>query len=216
MKRLINLLLMGLLMTLFGCGKKKLLTDNEIKICQGISFDQELAELIKGNTKQNIQQTPGISELGEILDSNGIGLCSQVDENAGFDFVIKEKERFRNKGYLLFVFENDKSQKFIGSIKGVDELDIIKWRQTNGVNYDHENKDIIAKLQLWKQKNDFIIVGASMDWIQLQFNTMPNDIESFAKDVYEFCPDAIDQGAGDMPTLIKMIKEMNGLYLWWD
>lgn len=216
MKRLINLLLMALIMTSFGCGQKKLLTENEIKICQGISFDQGLAERIKSKTNQNIQSTPGINELGEILESKGTGLCSEVEEKVGYEFVLKEKERFRNSGYLLFVFENDENQKFIGSIKGVDELDIIKWRQTNGINYGHENKDIIAKLQSWKQHNDFIIIGASMDWIHLQFKTMPNDIESFAKDVYEFCPDAIDQGAGDMPTLIKLIEEMNGVYLWWD
>ena len=168
------------------------------------------AEIIKIKTNQNIQPTPEISEFGEILELKGTGLCSEVEEKAGFDFVLKEKERFRNGGYLLFVFENDKNQK------GVDELDIIKWRQTNGINYNHENKDIIAKLQSWKQHNDFIILGASMDWIHLQFKTMPSDIESFAKDVYEFCPDAIDLGAGDMPTLIKLIEEMNGVYLWWD
>lgn len=211
-----NILLVGLIALLFGCGQKKLLNENETKICQSLSFDQNIAETIKYQTKQDIQQTPEISEYGEILGTKGIGLCSLTDENSGYNFVVKEKENFRSKGYLLFVFDDDNNKKYLGTIKGHDELDIVSWRKTNGINYSLENKDIIEKLKVWKEKNDFIILGASMDWVQFQFKTSPNDIETFAKEVYEFCPDAIDQGAGNMPNLIKSIREMNGIFLWWD
>jgi hypothetical protein len=207
----------GLLSAMVGCGQKKLLTEGEKRVCKTISFDEGIAESIKQQTNASIELIPAISEYGEVLETKGTGLCSVIaNEENGFDFVLREKENFRAKGYLLFLFEDDKNIKYLGTIKGQDELDIIRWRQTNGINYDHENKDIVAKLQTWKAKNDFIVLGASMDWLQFQFKTMPGDINSFAKEVYEFCPDIIDQGAGDMPTLIKEINRMQGLYLWWD
>lgn len=210
------ILIMGFVSTLFGCGKKQLLTERERDICQAISFDVKIAELIKQKTKDSIVQIPEISEYGEVLNGKGNGLCSVVDENTGFDFVLKEKENFKAMGYLLFVFEDDQSKKYLTSIKGQDELDIVRWRQTNGINHDKENKDIVEKLKTWKQQNDFVILGVSMDWLQFQFKTMPADIDSFANEVYEFCPDIVDQGAGDIPTLISEIKRMKGLYLWWD
>lgn len=207
---------MGLLSAIFGCGQQKILTDEEKNICITISFDEKIAELIKQETKGSIDLIPEVNEYGEILNTKDNGLCSIVEEQRGYEFVMREKEKFKTSGYLLFLFEDDENRKYIGTIKGQDELDIIKWRQTNGINYDFENKDIVEKLQTWKKQNDFVILGASMDWLQLQFKSMPKDINSFAEDVYGFCPDAIDQGAGDMPTLIKEIERMQGVYLWWD
>ena len=207
---------MGLLSSLFGCGQKSLLTNEERNACTTISFDEKIAESIKQATNAPIELIPEISEYGEVLTTKDNGLCSVIDEQKGYEFILGEKENFRTSGYLLFLFEDDNSKKYLGTIKGTDDLDIIRWRQTNGINYDYENKDIVDKLQTWREQTNFIVIGASMDWLQLHFKTMPNDINSFAEDVYEFCPDAIDQGAGDMETLIKEIERMNGVYLWWD
>jgi hypothetical protein len=210
------ILTMGILSTFFGCEKKGFLTDEEKNICVTISFDEKIAESVKQRTKSSINLLPEISEYGEVLLTKDNGLCSLLDEQEGYEYVVREKENFKAKGYLLFLYEDNEYKRYVGIIKGNDELEIIKWRQTNGINYDYENKDIIEKLQKWREQNDFIILGASTDWLQLQFKTMPNDMDSFAKDVYEFCPDVIDQGAGDMPNLIKEINRMHGVYLWWD
>lgn len=201
---------------LFSCGQRTFLTEREVQVCQDTSFDKTLAGIIKKQTRQGIERLPEVNEYGEISDAKGIGLCSVSEERAGLSFVIREKERFREKGYLLFIFENNDRQKCIGTIKGTDELGILKWRKPNGINYGLDDKDVLAKLQDWKQKNDLIILGAGMDWLHFQFKTMPADIAAFAEEVYEFCPDAIDQGAGDMPHLIAAIKEMQGAFLWWD
>jgi hypothetical protein len=211
-----TVIVMGLLSFLWGCQQPKLLTETEAKVCQSITFDEELAGLIKQQTGGVIAQLPEISEYGEILGAKGNGICATTEEDAGYGFVLAQKETFRKKGYLLFLTENNENQKLIAAIKGTDELDIVKWRQTNGINYDHENSDVVAKLAEWKQADDFVVLGASMDWVHIQFISTPKDVEAFAKEVYEFCPDAIDQGAGDMPTLISSIKAMNGVFLWWD
>ena len=41
-------------------------------------------------------------------------------------------------------------------------------------------------------------------------------MDAFANEVYEFCPDAVDQGVGSIDELKKAITEMQGLWLWWD
>jgi len=34
--------------------------------------------------------------------------------------------------------------------------------------------------------------------------------------MYEFCPDIVDQGCGDVQTLAKDLKKTQRLYFWWD
>jgi len=43
------------------------------------------------------------------------------------------------------------------------------------------------------------------------------DLDSFAKDLYSFCPDVVDQGAGSHEALVQALKQSNGdVTLWWD
>jgi hypothetical protein len=56
------------------------------------------------------------------------------------------------------------------------------------------NDDVIARLKRWETLCSFRIVGADGDWVELEFVTLPRDLSAFAKDVYAFCPDTIDQG----------------------
>ncbi len=55
-----------------------------------------------------------------------------------------------------------------------------------------------------------------MDWLQAEFVTPPSDWNSFAQEVYEFCPDVVDQGTGSVEALSLELQQMNGVYLWWD
>jgi hypothetical protein len=50
----------------------------------------------------------------------------------------------------------------------------------------------------------------------LKFDKLPSDLDAFSKEVYKFCPDSVDQGVGTVENLKPAIKEMNGLWLWWD
>jgi Domain of unknown function (DUF4253) len=59
-------------------------------------------------------------------------------------------------------------------------------------------------------------VGAGQDWIEAEFASYPEDWLAFANDVYEFCPDVVDQGASDVATLAAEMRRSNTLYLWWD
>jgi hypothetical protein len=124
--------------------------------------------------------------------------------------------RFRELGYLVFVFEGENNISSLAAIKGTDELDILRYRRTDGINYGLENEDVIKKLSEWKAKYGFIVIGCSLDWLHLEFDKLPDDLDAFAKEVYDFCPDSVDQGVGSLEALSQAIKEMKGVWLWWD
>jgi len=42
------------------------------------------------------------------------------------------------------------------------------------------------------------------------------NLKSLSHEMYEFCPDVVDQGAGSVEELERGIKLTNSFYLWWD
>ena len=65
-------------------------------------------------------------------------------------------------------------------------------------------------------KFGLIIIGCSLDYVHIEFDKLPQNMTEFAKEVYEFCPDSVDQGVGDLKSLEEYIKEEKGIWLWWD
>jgi hypothetical protein len=206
---------MGILSTFLGCGQN--LTEQEKSLCKSLGINENIAAEIKTMSKSVIEQLPQINEYGEVLEEKFNGICSKVStvNYMVIDFVSKNKLKFQERNYNLFIFDSGES-KYLAVIKGKSDTEILKWRQTNGINYDIDNDSIISKLQEWKLKSDFILLGAGMDWLQIQFIHQIPDFNEFAKEVYEFCPDIVDQGIGDVEKLAPELKKMNGVFLWWD
>ncbi len=67
-------------------------------------------------------------------------------------------------------------------------------RGTNGVNYDLDTGAILNRLEDWSGRCEFSLLGAGFDWLELRFETLPVNLEEFAEEVYDFCPDTLDQG----------------------
>ena len=44
----------------------------------------------------------------------------------------------------------------------------------------------------------------------------PDNWGAFAQEVYEFCPDIVDQGVGDVGALAEILDDTRRVYLWWD
>ena len=204
------------LLLLFSC-KENVLTPKEEALIKKLNFDTELMRLVKNETGNDLTQLSSIdNETGEISSGlyNGIFSKTLIDDN--YTIVKKLKDKFKQKGYLIFTFIDEKDEPKIAVIKGTDELDIVRYRRTDGINYNLENIDVVEKLEKWKSKNDLNILVCGRDWLQFEFKTLPSDLDAFANDAYQFCPDIVDQGVGDINNLKSAVKEMNGLYLWWD
>lgn len=86
-------------------------------------------------------------------------------------------------------------------------LDLIKQYQTNGINYDVTTEDIINKLEDWERRFGITISDVSYDQVTVYFQTLPDNLQEIAIELYEFCPDIIDQGFGCMDDMLAMMLE---------
>ncbi|WP_270584780.1 DUF4253 domain-containing protein [Bacillus smithii] len=207
---------------MFGLVKKH---KNEIisdEMAKEMGFTQEVLNIIKQVTNNSIQPF-NINDLYNDGELRTVGISFVTFEEQAEKLVIELQSQIKQLGYLAFICERSfsqgsKSRCRIGIIKGNDQFDILKIQQTNGDNYEISNEDVISKLREWNNRYPFIIVGADYDWIDANFIVLPTDQEmkSFAQEMYEFCPDIVEQGTGSIEELIEEIKETKKLVLWWD
>ena len=76
------------------------------------------------------------------------------------------------------------------------KFDILREKQTNGINYGRSNDDVITTLEQWDSLYGATVTNAEHDSVNVKFDRLPDDIHQFAAEVYEFCPDTVDQGTG--------------------
>lgn len=204
--------------SILGCNTKNDFSEKEEEIITKINFDKSLMLEFKNETKKSILQLPAIdSETSEELDNETFeGIYCESTEKKAEKLVKKLKPKFKEKGYLIFYTEGFEGKKNICLIKGYDELDILKYRKTNGINYDLEYIDVLKKISEWNSKFGIKIIGCNQDYVHLEFDKLPANMKDFADEVYEFCPDSVDQGVGDIESLEEYITLEKEIWLWWD
>jgi Domain of unknown function (DUF4253) len=206
------------IMSFFSCVNKQGLTKSETSLLDKLSIDKELIAELKNITEKEIKQLPAIDdETGEIINTKTFGgIYSESSDKKAIEIVKSLKPKFKKNGYLVFYTEGENGKQRICIIKGIEELDIFRYRKTNGLNYDLESKDVLKKITDWKSKYGLIIIGCGQDYVHIEFDNLPKNMNEFAKEVYDFCPDSVDQGVGDIESLKKYIIEEKGIWLWWD
>jgi Domain of unknown function (DUF4253) len=177
------------------------LSDVEKKLAHEIGFDESVCELVKQITGEQLQHFLATTGDQEYEESNGLSIAVQR-ENIG-EIITKLQPELLPHGYRAFWSEfhhpeTDKETDEIAIIQTTDSYDIIRLKMSDAANYDLFTDAIIAKLQNWEALCEFVVYGAAADWIALDLGTIPENICSFAEDVYEFCPDSVEQGIGLM------------------
>ncbi|PQO43559.1 DUF4253 domain-containing protein [Blastopirellula marina] len=99
---------------------------------------------------------------------------------------------------------------------GDNQFDILRIAATDAVNFDMTTDDLVKKLQEYDAKYGIDIFHAETDTVQFRFEQLPEDMPAFCEDLYEFCPDIVDQGVGTVEELQQVIVESSVVYLWWD
>lgn len=189
------------------------LSQNEIELAKNIDFETKVFQYVKETTDKQIYQ------LNDDIEKKKVnGIYIEVNEKETIKILTTLRDKINPLGYFVFVSEKNYGyeQDRIGVIKSKDQYDIIRIEHTDGINYDINSQDVINKLKEWEKKYPFHIIGADYDWVEIEFKELPNDINLFTNEVYEFCPDIIDQGSGSVEELSKEIKQTNTLLLWWD
>ena len=211
-----KILILFAILSFFACEAKHL-TPKETELINKLDFNIKLMKKLKTETNSELIQLPTINEENYLeLNELHNGIHSNISEEKANLIVKKLKKQFRSKGYLIFVFSGEEDSKSIGVIKGTNDLDILRYRKTNSINHNYKNKDIIEKISKWNEKFGLTVIGCGKDWLELEFKELPADLDSFSNEVYTFCPDIVDQGVGELQNLKELIKEMNGIWLWWD
>lgn len=99
--------------------------------------------------------------------------------------------------------------------EGASQFDILRIARSDAVNFDMDAEQLIRKLQQYDEQVGIDIFHAETDTIEAMLLRSPDDMQAFAEDVYEFCPDIVDQGLGSVEELAKSL-EHGHLFLWWD
>lgn len=138
------------------------------------------------------------------------------------DTILRELRGKLPPGYVAFVgtttwhgkFKPNGVELVVGP--GESQMDIVRLAQTDACNYDMDTEALVERLAKYDEQVGIDITHAETDAIDFDLCKLPEDIESFAADLYEFCPDLIDQGFGSIPALISEIKSHKKICLWWD
>ena len=89
-----------------------------------------------------------------------------------------------------------------------DPLAAIREAETSAPNYDLDTNAIIDELTRWQSLCSFKVNGAQGDRVDIEFITLPQDMDAFARNLYAFCPDLVDQGTGCVHEMVEAMEEM--------
>ena len=192
-------------------------------LTNGLIIDQQLLS----NIKKSINKEP-IQLNREVWNYDKENYI--LDKGLVFKFVNHEKahtifNKYSDKviegNNYIFLTNMDFDESYntyydIVIIDGSDPFELIKRIGTNGVNYDKYNNDIVLQLKEWHTEVGFKFVVIDVARIHAYMNKLPKNITQFSTEVYEFCPDVIDQGYSSMDEMIKDYKDTKYFWLWWD
>ena len=191
------------------------LTADENMIC--INAGVQLADglFLKNVTKHPIEKLIFENEYSDVEKPGAI--CSMTTEKIAREMIATHRERFIGEGKYIFITRFSGDEYHVGLIASTnDPYKVMEFSETNGINYDIETKDIISKYKKWDQQFGIKPVGIGFDFCECEIINKDIDYKSLAEEVYEFCPDVVEQGTETVEHLEKEIKDTGRIFLWWD
>lgn len=181
-----------------------------------IKIDRQVLIMAKEESGSSIYRLVGYDEKDYQIVADGVAVSVPEDRT---DMVLNAlQSKLAPLKYMAFVVEMNAGIKTdkIGILKGTDQYEILRIMHTDGDDYDISNDDVIERLKEWEKSSPFDIIGADNDWVEIEFKTLPKDLKAFVEEVYDFCPDAVDQGPGSVNGLMADIQQTKRLFLLWE
>ena len=148
----------------------------------------------------------------------GPGLVLDTPAKQGESVLRELRKLLANTRYQAWLYDNKFGY-------GPDQIVVLATRDPyaylalipiNGTNYGIDHDAIIEKYREWDRRLALELTGAGGDWLSADIAREPGDWLSFAREVYAFCPDIVDQGTNDVETLATEMRSRKQLFLWWD
>ncbi|PIB38338.1 DUF4253 domain-containing protein [Maribacter sp. 4G9] len=218
-----------------GFSQQKSSADKKVKIVSnlseadknGLNISSQLLVEIQSKTKKKPQPLKWEiwkygregNEENYIIDK-GV-FFGFIDESTAHDIFRTYREQVVSEGNYLFLTKMDFDDSYntyydVVILECKNQFELVKLIGTDGINYDVYNDEIINKLEDWNNEIGFEIVVVDAARVHAYMGNLPADINSFAKDVYDFCPDVIDQGYSSMEEMITDYQNNRYFWLWWD
>jgi hypothetical protein len=209
-------LLIASALLLAGGAATVTLSPHAEELAKSIKFDRQVLIMAKEESGASVYRLVGYDEKDYQIIADGIAVT--VPEDRTDTALASLRKKLSPLKYMAFVVEVNVGIKTdrIGILKGTDQYDILRVMHTDGDDYDISNSDVIERLKEWEKSSPFDIIGADNDWVEIEFKTLPKDLRAFAEEVYDFCPDTVDQGPGSVGGLIAEIQRTKRLFLWWE
>lgn len=205
------------LMGTAGCEKANVkLTSGDLTLAEETGFPELFLLRIKG-AGRNMRQLEGVDAEGEPAKAKGVTIDVAQDKAPQ---TVRKLQEAVPPGYLVFISEmnfgiSGKPDQ-VSVLKAASPYDALAVMGTNGWNYDLSPDIVIARVKQWDKRFGLILRGVGFDWLEAEFRKQPPNMLEFAQEVYEFCPDVVDQGTETVEALAAEMKRTNAVYLWWD
>ena len=205
------------------------LTPAELKTCDSVGFDSDIALSIRMATDSTLLPFP--SDLLEIptRDSVAYARCAKLpglivytesDDDSKF-MVHKLAADLKRHGYTIFAYDNQNPKPLhtsscVGILATVDQYDVLRRVQTDGINYNIDNDSLIRMIHTFDDHYVLELVGAGGDWCEFTIRKAHPDWTLLSQQAYKVCPDIVDQGTSTVEVLATEMKKSRSLYFWWD
>jgi len=192
-----------------------MLTENEKRLCEDAKLTEEDGLFLKRLTKRPLEKLKFEQEYSEI--EKPAAICSLTTEENSKRIVLENLDKLRQDGKYIFITEIAHNGYKVGLTGATsDPYQLMEFAETNGANYDIETSHIIDRYKKWDSEFGIIPIGIGFDFCECQIKNKSLDFKKLADEVYEFCPDVVEQGTETVEALEEEMKRTGTIYLWWD
>ena len=191
------------------------LTIDEIIICVNAAIQLTDGLFLKELTKRPLKKLALESKYSKT--EKPFGIRSVTTEKNARKILKEHQDNFITEGKYIFISEFSDNEYYIGLVGTTsDPYKIMEFVETNGVNYDISTKDIIAKCKHWNKEFGIRLVSIGFDFCECEIENRDIDYKKLSNEVYEFCPDVVEQAKETVELLEREIKRTGRIFLWWD
>ena len=192
------------------------LNADENHLATAIGFDPFICGLVKRLARGKLERLMATAEDRQEREADGLSVAVRREDVERI--IAGLQPELLPRGYRAFWSERRapnglKQTDEVVILKTIDSYQIIELRRPDGANYGVLTDDIVAKLRDWQRRCQLSVFGAASDWVAIEFETLPEHLCRFAEEVYEFCPDSVEQGVGlknesDDPEMFEAAREL--------
>jgi len=188
-------------------------SDNDSLFMQN-EFDGDILELVR-QMKITPEPLTGVGAGGNSQVAAGISF--QATESRALQLVKKFRTRANKLGYQIYVQELGYGYQAdrVAIFKSADKFDTLRLRQTFAYDHGLSTEIIIQRLDSWDRQLGVEIIGAGYNWVWVHFDSLPENLGSFGKEILHFCPDVLLFKSGSIDQLVVDLKNDQGVYLFW-